>query len=69
MSSESVSQRSQAFAIGDRAAVCRQMRFVVQIQREILGVLRLDDLDVFGEDLVTLSSFKSRSGAVHPTWS
>jgi hypothetical protein len=45
------------------------MRFVVQIQREILGVLRLDDLDVFGEYLVTLSSFKSRSGAVHPTWS
>ena len=28
------------------------MRFVVQIQREIFGVLRLDDLDVFGEDLV-----------------
>jgi hypothetical protein len=46
------SQRSQTFAIGDRAAVCREMRLVVQIQREIFGVLRLDDLDVFGEDLV-----------------
>ncbi len=28
------------------------MRLVVQIQRKIFGVLRLDDLDVFGEDLV-----------------
>ena len=46
------SQRSQAFAISDGATVCREVRFVVEIQRQIFGVLRLNDLDVFREDLV-----------------
>ena len=46
------SQRSQTLAVGDRTAVCREMCFVVQIYREIFRPLRLDDLDVFGEDLV-----------------
>lgn len=46
------SQRSQPLAIGNRASVCGEVRLVMQVQRQVFGLLRLDDLNVLLEDLV-----------------